>query len=258
MLKYKFLGTTLSVSNSGSLVMGPRVFFFFFKFPHDADAAGGAGLENHGVSMAKCRAWRLMGVCTRHFGLIYQQKMTFSLFFSPPLNCVPFWKKLYRASGNRCFTRLDKNMKNSRSRMKWCICHNKLACEDHQVLAIPQTFHKFLHASQEPFAFPDILELSILWPPHNKIILLWSHLCCNCYKISESSEFLHLIKLGYIKKLGISFFFNQEMIFTCSFALPCSFRALLDTPGPSSTDLRNFRGWHATLVFLPPSVFSSG
>lgn len=104
--------------------------------------------------------------------------------------------------------------------MKWCICHNKLACEDHQVLAIPQTFHKFLHASQEPFAFPDILELSILWPPHNKIILLWSHLCCNCYKISESSEFLHLIKLGYIKKLGISFFFLTKK-WLLPVPLPC-------------------------------------
>lgn len=82
--------------------MGPRVFFFFFfKFPHDADAAGGAGLENHGVSMAKCRAWRLMGVCTRHFGLIYQQKMTLSLFFPSTELCAilketlqGFWKQV--------------------------------------------------------------------------------------------------------------------------------------------------------------------
>lgn len=86
------------------------------------------------------------------------------------------------------------------------------------------------------------------------IILLQSHLCCNCCKISNSSGFLHLIKLDYIRKARD--FFNQESdlyLFLYPAAwFPVVLFLLLDAAGPSSVDLRDVRGWHAALFLGSP------
>ena len=140
----------------------------------------------------------LKGVCIRQLGWIYQQKMISQPFFPFTELCVTLKENLQHA-WKQVPTHLDKKTKNNQSQMKWCICCNKLASGDNQVPPFPQTTCQFWHSSQELFYFPDILKFSILWSSYNKIILFQSHLYCNCFKISKSSEFLYLIKLDYMR-----------------------------------------------------------
>ena len=61
------------------------------------------------------RVWNtnlwLMGVCIRHLGKIYQQKMIPPPRFSPSLSCVSFWKKICSMPGNRCLPPLIRRRK---------------------------------------------------------------------------------------------------------------------------------------------------
>ena len=149
------------------------------------------------------RVWNtnlwLMGVYIRHLGQIYQQKMIPTPPFFPFTELCVILKENLQHAWKQVSTPLDKKTKNNQSQMKWCICCNKLASGDNQVPPFPQTTRQFWHSSQELFYFPDILKFSILWSSHIKIILLQSHLCCNCFKMPKSSEFLYLIKLDYMR-----------------------------------------------------------
>lgn len=52
-----------------------------------------------------------MGVCIRHLGRIYQQKMISPPHFSSSLSCVSFWKKICSMPGNRCLPTLIRRRK---------------------------------------------------------------------------------------------------------------------------------------------------